>query len=157
MTQPTSKTQKPNDIRLPDELQNQLVDYRRRVWTTKVAESIAVGLCCLLLAWLFVFVLDRLFDTPSWLRGFSLAIMIGGLLAIPFAIYRWVWSRRTLSQLARLIYRKLPGPGDRLLGVMDLVHDREEQARSPVLCRAAIDQVAKEAKDWDLTRGVPAA
>ena len=150
-------TKSNTDFRLPDELQSQLLSYRRRVWITKITEAIAVALCCLLIAWLVVFALDRLFDTPSWLRGGALALFVVGIAMIPLGMYRWVWRRRTLPQVTRLICGKLPGAGDRLLGVLDLVDDKEEQERSPVLCKAAIDQVATEARGWDLNRGLPAS
>ena len=152
---PMSSRKTKNDIRLTGALQSQLLDYRKRVWITKIAEAVAVALCCLLIAWIAVFAFDRLFDTPSWMRGGTLALVIAGLALIPAGLYRWVYRRRTLPQVARLICRKLPGVGDRLLGVIDLVEDKEEQARSPVLCKAAVDQVDTEARGWDLKKGLP--
>lgn len=151
----STATQSKADVRLPEDLRTQLFEYRARVWATKIAEAIAVAICCLLIAWLAVFAFDRFFDTPSWLRGGGLALVIAGLALIPLGFYFWVWRRRTLHQVTRLICRALPGPGDRLLGVLDLVEDEEEQARSPVLCAAAVDQVAGEAKGWDLSKGLP--
>jgi hypothetical protein len=140
---------------LPSGLRGQLLDFRRRVWTSKSAEAVAIAVCSVLFAWLAVFLLDRFLETPAWLRGGALALVVVGLALIPAGLYRWVWCRRTMPQVARLIYKNLPGPGDRLLGVLELVGDRVEQERSPVLCQAAIAQVADDAKSWDLVQGLP--
>ena len=47
-------------------------------------------------------------------------------------------GNRRLEQLARLLGRKHPQVGDQLLGVIELVHNESEQARSRALCEAAI-------------------
>ena len=50
--------------------------------------------------------------------------------AIPLALHRWVWRHRRLEQLARLLARKHPRVGDQLLGIIELVRNDFEQARS---------------------------
>lgn len=84
-------------------------------------------------------------DAPAvgWLLFF---IAVSGLAVfIPWWSFRWVWQRRTESQLARLISRTDAALGDRLLGVIEL--DSEKHGRqygSEKLKEAAMEQVARE-------------
>ena len=64
----------------------------------------------------------------------------------PVALHRWVWRHRRLEQLARLLARKHPRVGDQLLGIIELVRNDFEQARSRALCEAAIREVAEDAQ-----------
>lgn len=145
-------TTKQTDVQLPAELEQQLYRYRHSVWRSKILETIAIAVVLVLLAFLAVFILDRFLDSPQSLRFTCLAIAVLGVLVLPFGVYRWVWSRRLLSQVARLISQKMPDAGDRLLGVLELVDNSKEQQRSPELCHAAIKQVASEAKHWNLPK-----
>jgi len=142
----------PTEVRLPVELEQQLTSYRHSVWTLKISEAVAIAVSVVLLAFLSVFVLDRFADTPSSIRVAALALALLGGMTIPWGLYRWVWRHRSLPQVTRLISQKMPNAGDRLLGVMELVGDPVEQQRSPVLCRAAVEQVAAEATQWNLTQ-----
>jgi hypothetical protein len=49
----------------------------------------------------------------------------------------------------------LPRIGDQLLGVIELAHSQSEQARSPALCKAAIEQVAHDAAQRDFRTAAP--
>ena len=121
-------------LRLPASLQTQLYAFRRRVWTIKLAEVAALAVVAVMVAFLCVFALDRLWDTPRWLRLGIFAAAICGCAIVPFHLHRWVWRRRRLEQLARLLTSKLPRLGDQLLGIIELVHSDGEQARSRALC-----------------------
>jgi hypothetical protein len=142
-------------LTLPDSLQTQLLDFRRRVWTIKLVEAVCGAVIGILLAFLATFVLDRVFDTPWEVRlGIFVAAMVGcGL--IPLALHRWIWRQRKLEQLARLLARKHPSVGDQLLGIIELVHSESEQARSLTLCEAAVKQVAEVATKRDFRDSVP--
>jgi hypothetical protein len=70
-------------------------------------------------------------------------------------MHRWVWRNRRLEQLARLLSRKHPHVGDQLLGIIELVRNDAEQARSRTLCEAAIEQVAEDARKRDFRDAVP--
>lgn len=142
-------------LELPPTLKTQLHEFRRRVWTIKVLEAVAASTFGFLLAYLAVFGLDRLWDTPAAIRiSVFVAALVGGI-AVPYSVYRWVWRQRRLEQLARLLSRKLPRVGDQLLGVIELVADNTEQARSPALCEAAMNQVAADAKSRDFRQAAP--
>src|ERR1041385_1738027 len=117
-------------LRLPESLRAQLLAFRRRVWTVKLIEAACGALLGVLIAFLATFALDRVIDTPAAAR---LALFAAAMLAcamVPISLYRWVWRRRRLDQLARLLSRKHPSVGDQLLGVIELVQSESEQARS---------------------------
>lgn len=142
-------------LTLPESLQTQLLDFRRRVWTIKLIEAVCGAVIGVLIAFLATFALDRVFDTPWEVRlGIFVAAMVGcGL--IPLALHRCIWRQRKLEQLARLLSRKHPSVGDQLLGIIELVHSESEQARSLTLCEAAVKQVAEVATKRDFSDSVP--
>ena len=145
----------PDRLRLPESLQAQLHEYRRRVWTIKMVEAVAAAAFGILVAYLLLFGLDRVWDTPGWLRvGLFVAAAVA-CANIPWALHRWVWRHRRLEQLARLLARKHPRVGDQLLGIIELVRNDFEQARSPALCEAAIREVAHDARRRDFRDAVP--
>ena len=46
-----------------------LEQYRKRVWVIKLTEGAMAAIFGLVMSYLVVFVLDRLFDTPALLRA----------------------------------------------------------------------------------------
>jgi hypothetical protein len=142
---------------IPESLHRQLVEFRRHLWRIKIFEAFAAGVVGLLVSFLLVFGLDRLLETPGWAR---LAILLGGtsLFAVfaPFWLHRWVWRHRRETQLARLIARRFPGLGDRLLGVIELQDQHESvDSLSPRLRVAAMEAVAAEAGRRSLNDALP--
>ncbi|HCQ39831.1 MAG TPA: hypothetical protein DIV39_11805 [Verrucomicrobiales bacterium] len=90
-----------------------------------------------------------------------LVILLGGTslftLFAPYWIHRWVFRHRREAQLARLIARKFPRLGDRMLGVVELQDQREsKEALSPELRAAAMKAVAKQAEGRNLKAALPA-
>jgi hypothetical protein len=152
-----SQAQWQNELRIPATLTEQLREFRRRVWTIKLAEALAAAVACVLSAYLAVFVLDRLFDTPAWLRACIGVAALVGCAVVPWFVHRWVWSFRQLEQLARLLSRKMPGVGDQLLGILELARNRWEQTRSLALCQAAIEQVSENARRFDFRTATPSS
>jgi hypothetical protein len=144
-----------NELRIPAALTAQLRDFRRRVWTIKLVEALAVAAASVLIAFLCVFALDRLFDTPAWVRASIGIAAIIGCCALPWFLHRWVWRFRRLDQLARLLSRKMPRIGDQLLGIIELAQNRWEQSRSRTLCQAAIEQVSEDAERCDFRAATP--
>ncbi|HVW37493.1 MAG TPA: hypothetical protein VHB99_09310, partial [Pirellulales bacterium] len=142
--------------KLPESLRDQLLDFRRRVWSTKSTEALAIAAFGLLSAYLAVFAFDRALDTPGWLRWSLLAAALVVGMVLPIYAYRWIWRRRQLPQLARLLTKKHPLVGDQLLGVIELAESESEQSRSRALCEAAIAQVAADAARRDFSDAVPA-
>lgn len=145
-------------VTIPESLQLQLVDFRRRLWRMKIAESVAAGLIGLLVSFLLVYGLDRIIATSAWAR--LLILLVGASLFTVFAPYwlhRWVWRRRKEAQIAQLIAKHYPGLGDRLLGVIEL-QDQEANldTLSPRLREAAMQAVASEAQLKPLIKALPA-
>ncbi len=96
-----------NRLQLPDELQDRLTRFRKRVWWVKSIEGVSVGIVGLLVSFLVVFTLDRIWDTSSWLRlGVLLAGSVGMLLIFPLMLKRWVWGSRRLEDVARIFRQK---------------------------------------------------
>lgn len=149
--------QTPVEIPIPESLRKQLGEFRRRLWRAKIAEAILAGCFGLLFSFLLVFALDRVWQTPGFLR---LLILIGGtsLMAVfaPLWLHRWVWRHRRENELARLIARRYPGLGDRLLGVVELQQQVEAaDTLSPRLRAAAMERVAEEAERRKLDEALP--
>ena len=143
-------------LQLPEALRRQLLDFRRRVWIIKMVEAACAAAFAVVAAYLLMFLLDRAFDTPPWLRAVLFVAAFVGCLRIPAAVYRWIWRNRHLEQLAMLLARKHPAVGDQLLGIIELVRNDFEQARSRALCEAAVREVAKDAQSRDFSDAVPA-
>lgn len=120
-------------------------------------ESVAAGLIGLLVSFLLIFGLDRLYQTPGWAR---LLILLAGVSLFagfaPYWLHRWVWRHRREDQLARLIAMRFPGLGDRLLGVIELQGQHESlDTMSPRLRAAAMQVVANEAGKRNLEEALP--
>ena len=150
-----SPQRNPDLLTVPESLKEQLSGFRSKVWTTKMAEALALAAVALLVAFLTVFAIDRFWDTPQSIRTVIFFAVLAVWLVVPWALHRWVWSNRTLDQLARLLRVREPNIGDQLLGVIELAESETEQARSRKLCEAAIEQVAESAKKRDLNEAAP--
>lgn len=142
-------------LQLPGALEAQLYEFRRQVWSIKMVEAGCGALFGLMLAFLLMFSLDRLWDSPGWMRFCLFALAFSGCAIVPLAMHRWIWRNRRLEQVARLLTRKHPHIGDQLLGIIELVRNDAEQARSRALCEAAIQQVAHDARKRDFSDAVP--
>ncbi len=142
---------------LPRQLESTLANYRKRVRVIKLTEAVLAAIFCLALSYLIIFALDRVMETPAWLRLLVLgcgALALG--LGLPLKWYRWVWKQRQLEDAARLIRRKLPRLGDQLLGIVELARMGSDVAgQSSTLVDAAIEQAADAVQDRDLAEAVP--
>lgn len=143
------------DLPLPPRLQGTLERFRERLWSIKIAEGALAGLIGLGLSYVLVFSLDRVYDTPAWLRA---VLLFGGFgipaVVIPILWHRWVWRQRTLADAARYLRRHHPRMGDELLGIVELAH-RQDGSASPLLVTAAMKQVDERIGDRDFSDSVP--
>jgi hypothetical protein len=144
---------------LPVILESKLADFRKRVWIVKLTEGLLAAAFGIVLSYLLVFALDRVMETPVWLRA---GLLIAGAavlgLGLPLKWHRWVWRQRSLEDAARLLKRTFPRLGDQLLGIVELAHMEAGSAgRSERLVQAAMEQAAEAVKDKDFTHAVPEA
>lgn len=144
-------------VKLPDQLVRQLHSFRRRLRTVKMLEAACLAGIAVILSYLFLYLSDRLWETPSAVGWILFFTAVGGLAVfIPLWSFRWVWQRRKEAQLARLISRTDPALGDRLLGVIELDSEKYGyQYSSEKLKAAAMEQVAREVSTRDLTVNIP--
>ena len=149
---PTSPT-----VKLPVQLVRQLQAFRRRLRTVKILEAICLAGLAVILSYVFLYVSDRVWETPPTLGWILFICAVAGLLTfIPWWSFRWVWQRRTATQLARLIGKNDAALGDRLLGVIELDSEMYgHQYSSEKLKEAAMEQVAREVAGQDLTVNIP--
>ena len=144
---------------LPPILESKLADFRKRVWVVKLTEGLLAAAFGIVLSYVLVFALDRVMETPVWLRA---SLLIAGALTLglglPLKWHRWVWRQRRLEDAARLLKRTFPRLGDQLLGIVELAHMEAGSAgRSERLVQAAMDQAAEAVKDKDFSHAVPEA
>ncbi|NQU09952.1 hypothetical protein HQ590_04115, partial [bacterium] len=139
---------------MPVGLHAQLAAYRRRLWWLETLAAGLGALCGLLVVYVLLLGLDRFGDTPGWVR---LVLLLGGVTACTVAaVYwfgRWAWRARDPRAMAVLVQRHYPRLGDRLLGVVELADNARRPANaSAALCRAAMNQVARETAGLDFTQ-----
>jgi hypothetical protein len=142
-------------LELPESLRTQMFGFRRRLWGIKLIEAGCGAAFGILVAYLMTFLLDRVWDTPANVRTAIFVAALVGCAIVPVAMHRWIWRRRRLDQLARLLSRTHPSIGDQLLGIIELVDSESEQARSIALCEAAVEQVAEKAQSRDFSDAIP--
>ncbi len=157
MNQMRTKAQsKENAINLPPRMKAALEQYQKRVWTVKLAEGALSAIFGILISYIIVFCLDRVFDTPALLRALILVVgMVGMVFFLPLKYYRWVWKHRQLEGVARLLQRKFPRFGDHVLGIVELARGRGDRSSSPALVAAAMHQVDAEVARHNLAEAVP--
>ncbi|HWB58904.1 MAG TPA: hypothetical protein VG733_05400 [Chthoniobacteraceae bacterium] len=143
-------------IAIPEGLRHQFEKLEKRLWRFDTIVAICGAVCSLLLSYALIFVSDRLWDTPPFVR---LIFTGAGVAMFGVFIYgycrRWVWGDRSFPTLATLVQRRYRRLGDRLLGIVELADDHKRPAMfSEALVKAAIDQVATEASKVDFQQAV---
>jgi hypothetical protein len=143
-------------VTLPEALRRQFAQVERRLWRVESTVALCSAAGGWMLSFLALFVSDRFWDTPAWLRlalwlaGWAVTVVAGAAWA-----RRWIWKRRDLRALANLVQKKYRRLGDRLLGIVELADEKRHNANfSPALYHAAISQVADEAGGYDFRQSV---
>ncbi len=141
---------------IPDSLKMQLAAARKRLWLVETLVAVSGGVCGLVGSYLLLFVSDRFWETPSWLRfGLTAVGILGVGAGALWWTARWRWRQDTRA-LARLVQRRFPKLGDRLLGIIELSDTEHLPPNvSQGLVRAAMAQVTAEAAKLDFTAAVP--
>ncbi len=154
---PETRDEKRTTHPLPPELRAQLLAFEKKLRRAETWAALAGAIVGAALSYLFVFAFDRLGDTPAALRLLLMLVAAGAWAgAVYWWLRHWFFRRRDHRDLARLIQRHIPRLGDRLLGAVELAEGEDERLNaSPALLRAALAQVAGEAKKFDFTIAVP--
>ncbi len=152
-----SLSQTKNRIAIPASLVSQLDEFRKHVWTVKMLEAAGIALVSIFFGVLCVFALDRVFDSPAWIRATVLLLATVGVASIPFWFQKWVVRVRSAESVAKLLGKRMPAVGDALLGAIELSHSDSEQSRSPALCKAALVQVAEDSAKRNFLAATPSS
>jgi len=118
-------------------------------------EAFAIALFAIFFGVLCVFALDRISDSPSWIRATVLLVATVGVATVPYWFQKWVLKVRSAESVAKLLGKRMPAVGDALLGAIELSNSDSEQARSPALCKAALNQVAEESSKKNFLAATP--
>lgn len=148
--------EKLKSIDLPEAIRLQFHHLERRLLRIETAAAAAVAVAAVVASYFLLFVSDRFWDTPAWLRlSFLAASFLLASGAWIWWAFRWVFRKRDLRALAILVQRKYRRLGDRLLGIVELADEKTRPAYfSPELYAAAIDQVALESSKYDFLEAV---
>ncbi|MFM8734068.1 MAG: hypothetical protein ACKOC8_02585 [Pirellulales bacterium] len=159
MTAPQSTvTTRAGWIALPADLVRRLAAFRDGVRRVKFFEAACAAVGGIALAGLAVFLLDRLGETPQWVRLAVFSFAVAACMALPAAIRRWGFGLSSFEQVARLVERRFPTVGDELLGIIEIVRAGEAgQSRSRALCEAAVAQVAAQSGRVEFREAMPPA
>jgi len=98
-----SLVQTPERLQLPESLEAQLHEFRRRVWSIKMLEAACGAVFGVMVGFLAMFAIDRVLETPDWIRMALFAVVVAACALVPLSLHRWVWGQRKLEQLARLL------------------------------------------------------
>jgi hypothetical protein len=141
-------------VALPENLQRQFAHLQKRLFRLETTFAFCAVISAVALAFLLIFVSDRFWDTPRWLRGIFLAAPVAVAVAAALWWSRlWVFKKRDWRTLAVIVERKYSRLGDRLLGIVELAEESKRPAYfSPELYRAAIQQVAEESEKYDFVK-----
>jgi len=148
----------PAALALPASLHRQFDSLERRLWRNDALLALSGVIGSLLLACLMVFVSDRVWDTPGWLRAVIAFCGWAGFGRFAWGYgSRWIWGRLSTRALAVIVQQRHRRLGDRLLGIVELADPTARPSNySAELCNAAIAQVAGEASAFDFQEAAEA-
>jgi hypothetical protein len=143
-------------VSLPDDVRRRFSELERRLWKVETTVAVCLALSGLTFSYLVLFLSDRIWDTAVGPRVFMSLIGLGIVLAaVSRWSLRWIFKRRDLKALSILVQQKYRRLGDRLLGIVELADEKERPPHfSPALYRAAIEQVADDARKFDFQEAV---
>jgi len=143
-------------LSIPEGLRHQFNELEKRLLRFDTIVAVCGCAASLLLSYALIFISDRLWDTPPWIRVIFTG---GGIAGAGWFVHgygrRWIWGNRSFPALASLVQKRYRRLGDRLLGIVELADEAKRPANfSAALCTAAINQVAAEASKIDFQQAV---
>lgn len=143
-------------IELTKSLEKQFALLKKRLWIIETTSTVSGALSGIMLAFLLLFIVDRLSETPKFIR-ILLAGTATGILTwcITYWIKRWILKPRTIRDLAIIVQRRFSRLGDRLLSAVELARPSISKAYGSKSLRvAAIHQVSEEVADYDFCEAI---
>lgn len=110
----------PRDLRIPESLETQLLNYRRRVWSIKLFEAFAIAVLAVCVGFFSSIAMDRSGDAPGSGASLGVACRDCSHRYCPVVCLSLGLATARLRATSRLapFSRKLPTVGDSLLGVL---------------------------------------
>ncbi len=142
--------------RLPKKLKRKIISFERMLLLSESIFSVAVLVLAVGIPCFFLFVFDRFADTAKFIRAMLLAVSLTSVAyAAWFWLSRWIFKRRTYSEISKIIQRKYKKLGDRLQGAIELSYDRVDDMQfSEELREVALRQVASDAEEYDFLTAI---
>lgn len=141
---------------MPAELASKLEKFEQRLRRMEIWIAGLAAVAGMLGTLTVLALLDRLLDTPVWMR---VGLTVTGALVVGasglWLARHWLWRRRDVRDLAKLVQRHYPRLGDRLLGAVELSEGGANLNASPALVRAALRQVDEESRSYDFSGATP--
>src|SRR6478609_6219828 len=98
-------------VELPAGLRAQFRALQQRLWRVETRTALSYGLSCVVASCLALFISDRVWNTPVWLRVLLLTVGLCGAGWFGLGWFRrWILARRDQRALAVLVqgrYRRL--------------------------------------------------
>jgi len=141
---------------LPPEIRKQFDLLEKRLWRVDTAIAVSGSLVGFFASYLLLFISDRFWDTPVWLRALLTLAGIGTIVYFTwFWLRHWVFQRRNIRTMAKIVQKHYRILGDKLLGIVELADEKNKPINvSKSLVRAAINQVTLEALKYDFRTAV---
>ena len=145
-----------NKNSIPDTLQKQIFEYKKCLFRNKAIYTLSTSIIYICLSYLSVFISDRIWDTPSFLR---LALLLSGVITTIYIVYKFLAELHrnyfNIKHLARTIQSSHKELGDHLLGIIELAenHNTDDNI-SEELKAAAINKIANQAAGIDFKKNI---
>ncbi len=143
-------------VEIPDNLRRKLASLERKLFVVDTAIALSGVVAGLVVSWMLLYLSDRFWATPAHYRlAFTLAgIGVAAIFVWPW-VRHWILKRRDRRILAAIVQQKHRRLGDRLVSAVEL-SDQEQRPEnvSEVLCRAAIEQIDREAERYSFNEAV---
>ncbi|KAA5544452.1 hypothetical protein FYK55_08970 [Roseiconus nitratireducens] len=142
-------------IEVPAALRERLAAYRNALLRKSAADRLIAAMIGVSGVFLVLFLFERWWEAPAGARSFLLAAVFSIVVWAGLSFARDWWGTRRPLQIASRIRQRKPAFGDDLVGVLELADSESEQVRSPALCAAALDQVARRADEQTFQEALP--
>ena len=143
-------------VDIPDNLRRKLASLERKLFVVDTAIALSGVVAGLVVSWMLLYLSDRFWATSVTYRfAFTLAgVGVAAFFVWPW-VRHWILKRRDRRVLAAIVQQKHRKLGDRLVSAVELSDQKQRPENvSEVLCRAAIEQIDREAQRYSFNEAV---